>query len=100
VPLSAFVAQTTGGLATPPPPYLSFGTQASFVNEPGPFSAGGGLGTFMGTAYGSAMAPVGYAAVTPNTPNRFGGTMRLLGTLRRQTTRTTPSGGSGTPTHD
>jgi hypothetical protein len=92
LPQRAFVAQTTGSLATPPPPYLSFGTQASFANEAGLFGKGGGVGTLMGTAYGSYPTPVGYAWVTP-AKNQFGGTLRLLGSLRRQTTRTT----GGTP---
>jgi hypothetical protein len=91
VPRSAVVAQTTGSLATPSPPYLSFGTQAGFANEPGSFSASGGVGTLMATVYGSAPTPLGYARVTPG-ENPFGGALRLLGTLRRQTTRTTGMG--------
>jgi hypothetical protein len=86
----AFVARTTGSLATPPPPYLSFGTQASFANEWGLFGKSGGVGTLSATAFGSMTTPVGYAVVTPAN-NQFGGTLHLLGTLRRQTTRTTGS---------
>jgi hypothetical protein len=49
-----------------------------------------GVGTLSATAFGSMTTPVGYAVVTPAN-NQFGGTLHLLGSLRRQTTRTTGS---------
>jgi hypothetical protein len=94
VPQSAFSAYTTGNLTTTPPPYLYFGTQASFYNQSGSFAKSGGFVTpFTQTVFGGSMSttPLGTVMVSPGT-NAFGGTLRLLGSLRRLTTRTTTTG--------
>ena len=63
---------TTGSLATPPPPYLSFGTQAKFANRVRACSERAAVSEpSRRTAFGSYSTPVGYAAVTPaNEPIR------------------------------
>jgi len=84
VPWNAFAAQTSGSLATPPAPYTMFTTQANFKNETGWFSVGGGFTTHMTTSVrGYKNTFLGSLYVNPG-KNQFGGTMRLLGTLRRQ----------------
>jgi hypothetical protein len=91
VPQRALVAQTAGSLTTSLSPYVRFGTRASFANESGLLAWSSDPGPVTWLAYGSAPTPVGTATVTPN-PSPFGGTLRLLGSLSRQTTRATTMG--------